>query len=124
MKNYPLIDVSGRTHITATDRKALEMMLAAECIRCTTTRKEYALRGQNGAELRTVIERLKHTIADRRSLPCDRLASGRMLSTIQSRMIEDLCLVLLSWDKGDIQRSNTSKQLLFLHQPEQNHRLA
>lgn len=114
MKHYTLIDASGRAYITATDRKALEMMLSTESVRCSTARKEYALRGQNGTELQNLVSRLEETATNGHGLPCDRLAAAKMLATIRSRIDEDLCLVLLSWEKGDTTRSHTSKQLFFL----------
>lgn len=114
MKKYTLIDASGRAYITTTDRKALEMMLSTESVRCSTARKEYALRGQNGTELQNLVSRLEETVTNGRGLPCDRLAAAKMLATIRSRIDEDLCLVLLSWEKGDTTRSHTSKQLFFL----------
>ena len=113
-RQFTLIDASGRTYITPTDRRVLKAMIATESIRACSARKQYAIRGENG-ELDRAVTILEATAQRANTLPGEREACRKMLQRIRSfEDAGDGCLVLLSWNKGDLNPKNTNKQLFFL----------
>ena len=115
-RNYTLIDASGRPYLTATDRKALDAMIATESVRANTARKQYAIRQATASEFRAVNDGLEWNAVNPKSGRSDKEAAKRMLETIHKLQKENkTCYCLLSWNRGDMNVSNTTKQLFFLN---------
>jgi len=84
MKQYTIIDESGRAYMTGTDRKALNAMLACNAVRAHTARKRYAIR--ISCNLDAIRTKLQSKVDDSRMLSCDRRAAGEMLVKIDKEM--------------------------------------
>lgn len=112
---YTLIDPSGHPYITATDRKALNAMLATHCVRANTARKQYAIRIAQPSELQDVKNALRAKAEGAiPAVPSERARCAGMLDKIRDdENGGKTCLCLLSWDRGDLNPKNTTKQLFF-----------
>lgn len=117
---YTLVDASGRPYITATDRKALETMLATGTVRARSARKTYAIRVAQVAEIDRVKAalRTKSKPECRYTIAAEKTACAKVLETVEANLsLGKTCFCLLSWDKehdtGDWISARAEKMLFF-----------
>lgn len=96
---YKLIDSTGRPYITATDRRALSMMVHCGAVAAHSARKSYKIRiSQN---LGNILGRLQDTAGDARALSFEKKDAARMIQAIQEEQAAGLLFYEMEVKTGD-----------------------